>query len=64
MKHVQAKTFKKVSFDRVLIGKPFGCNGNDYIKKSSRTAHMQGQPDLWFYFGKNDICETVFYMER
>ena len=38
------------SFNTVFVGDVFHCNGTLYEKRSSRTAHVFGMPNRWFYF--------------
>jgi hypothetical protein len=43
------------TFAKIKIGKEFHLNGSWWIKKSSRTAHVWGQPSSWSYFSKDDL---------
>jgi len=45
----------KVTFRLVRIGELFSNNGNDYIKKSTRTALMLNASRT-FYFGQQEVC--------
>jgi hypothetical protein len=45
----------RVTFRLVRIGEVFNCNGNTYIKKSTRTALMLSA-HLTFYFSQTDDC--------
>jgi hypothetical protein len=44
-----------VSFSALAIGEIFQFNGNEYAKKSNRTAELL-EYNKRFYFGKNDLC--------
>ena len=45
----------RVTFRLVRIGEVFNCNGNTYVKKSTRTALMMSAPHT-FYFSQTDDC--------
>lgn len=45
----------KVAFKLVRVGEVFNCNGNTYMKRSTRTAMSLGSP-LWFYFHQMEPC--------
>lgn len=48
---------KRVNFCDVKIGEEFSFSGIEYCtKKSSRTAYINKEKTLWFYFGKNELC--------
>jgi hypothetical protein len=32
----------------------FKLNGTTWVKQSTRTAHLYGNPERWFYFIKNE----------
>lgn len=42
------------TFDKVAIKGQFVYNGTQWVKRSSRTAALFGQPSRWFYFSNND----------
>lgn len=44
-----------VYFYCLKIGTKFYRNGNTWIKKSTRTAHLV-EFNRRFYFGQNDVC--------
>jgi hypothetical protein len=59
-----AGTVWQVAYFRdVPIGAQFHCNGNRWMKRSSRTAVMV-KPDsyagIWFYFRGRDLCEKAY----
>ena len=45
-------------FSEMKIGKCFHFNGNDYEKRSTRTARMLSNGRT-FYIGKNDIVYPI-----
>ena len=48
----------QTQFDRLPVNTVFSCNGNGYIKKSTRTASIVKPVEYsgtWFYFGKNEL---------
>lgn len=47
-----------MSFAEIRIGRMFHCNGNDYVKQSSRTARMLSNGRVW-YFGKDEIVHLA-----
>ena len=50
---------KKQSFKNIQINSRFYFGGNEWVKKSARTAQIikpEEYSDRWFYFGKEDIC--------
>jgi hypothetical protein len=47
-------------FAEFRIGRLFHCNGNDYIKQSTRTARMLSNGRA-FYFGKKEIIHPIAY---
>ena len=47
-------------FSELAIGRLFHLNGNDYIKKSTRTARMLCN-DRTFYIGKNEYIHLIAY---
>lgn len=52
----------RLLFRSVVIGAAFKCAGNDYIKKSSRTAWAGDNHPAkgkWFYFGQMETVEVV-----
>lgn len=51
----------KTTFNKVNVGTKFTCNGNEYVKTSSRTAQMVllgVQKSQWFYFRQVDQVEV------
>ena len=48
---------KHVLFKDLAIGQSFSFSGLEFcIKKSSRTAYIDSEKTLWFYFGQKDNC--------
>lgn len=47
------------TFDNVKTGGQFLSNGTHWVKRSSRTAALFGQPSKWFYFSKNDAVSVA-----
>jgi hypothetical protein len=45
-----------VQFKDLAVGLPFHCNGNDYVKQSTRTARLL-IVDRVFYFGQKEIIK-------
>jgi len=45
-----------VTFRLVRLNELFYCNGNMYLKKSTRTAKMVGYDQRTFYFSQLDNC--------
>ena len=45
-------------FGEFRIGRLFHCNGNDYIKQSTRTARMLSNGRV-FYFGQREIIHAI-----
>jgi hypothetical protein len=45
----------RVTFRLVRVGELFNCNGNTYVKKSTRTALMISV-NRTFYIGQLDNC--------
>ena len=45
-------------FGEFRIGRLFHCNGNDYIKQSTRTARMLSNGRV-FYFGKREVIHAI-----
>lgn len=45
-----------VTFRLVRIGEFFYCNGNMYVKKSTRTAQTVGYNQRTFYFSQLENC--------
>jgi hypothetical protein len=45
-------------FGEFRIGRLFHCNGNDYIKQSTRTARMLSNGRI-FYFGKQEVIHAI-----
>ena len=51
------------TFNNVQIGAGFWCNGNYYIKRSTRTADMWRDDTRqfycgWFYMRMGDLCTS------
>lgn len=46
----------KVTFRLVRVGEMFTCNGNTYVKKSTRTALMVSS-NRTFYIGQLEDCK-------
>jgi len=46
-----------VTFRLVSIGEVFSCNGNTYVKRSTRTALLLNVPHT-FYFSQYETCEV------
>ena len=42
------------------IGRLFRCNGNDYVKLSTRTARMLSNGRI-FYFSKGEMVHPMAY---
>jgi len=59
---LKTKTIKmkiKQTFKNIEINSRFYFGGNEWVKKSTRTAQIikpKEYSDRWFYFGKEDIC--------
>jgi len=47
-------------FNELRIGRLFHCNGQDYMKQSSRTAKMLSTGKA-FYFKKNELVYPIAY---
>jgi hypothetical protein len=47
-------------FGEFRIGRLFHCNGNDYVKQSTRTARMLSNGRI-FYFGKKEVIHAIAY---
>lgn len=41
-------------FSELDVLSVFYFGGTKWVKQSSRTAHIYGEPKIWYYFGKND----------
>ena len=55
------KATNQVRFNHLKTGETFYHNGNTYIKKSNRTAHLQ-EYDRRFYFGQKEwviVFDTI-----
>lgn len=46
-------------FKDLQVGTVFYCNGNTCIKKSTRTAWINTNKTLWFYFGQNESVKSL-----
>jgi hypothetical protein len=44
-------------FKQLPIHSVFDLNGTIWVKQSTRTAHIWGNPDRWFYFGMNEVVK-------
>jgi hypothetical protein len=42
-------------FGKIHVGAEFVCNGNTYVKQTTRTARCKSR-DAVFYFGPQDLC--------
>jgi len=38
----------------LTVFKLYHGSSTKWVKQSSRTAHLYGMPERWFYFGKNE----------
>jgi hypothetical protein len=47
-------------FKEMRVGRLFRCNGNDYVKQSTRTARMLSTGRV-FYFGQGEIIHPIAY---
>ena len=47
----------KITFRMVRIGELFECNGNTYVKQSTRTAKMLSSNRV-FYIGQMEGCRV------
>jgi hypothetical protein len=47
-------------FQEIVVGKLFSLNGNDYEKRSSRTARMLSNGRV-FYIGKSELVYSISY---
>jgi len=47
-------------FNELSQGRLFRCNGNDYVKQSTRTARMLSNGRV-FYFGQTEIVHPIAY---
>jgi hypothetical protein len=45
-------------FAELRVGRLFHCNGNDYMKQSTRTARMLSNGRV-FYFGRKEIVYPI-----
>ena len=43
-----------VVYRELRVGRMFHCNGNDYVKQSTRTARMLANGRA-FYFGQQEV---------
>lgn len=57
MSMVDKDSKMSITFRVIGIGELFMCNGNLYVKKSTRTAHMISSGRT-FYMGQRDICSV------
>ena len=55
---MKIKLTKHAKFVDLPIGAKFSCNGNECIKKSTRTAILL-QFDRVFYFRKNELVKVL-----
>ena len=44
-------------FKDLSIHSVFKLNGTTWVKQSSRTAHLYGNPGRWFYFSLNEYVK-------
>jgi hypothetical protein len=49
----------KTTFSALPVGTMFFCNGNICTKKSTRTAWINKNNTLWFYFGANESVRVT-----
>jgi hypothetical protein len=47
-----------VLFQELRVGRMFHCNGNDYVKQSTRTARMLSNGRA-FYFGQKEVVHLA-----
>jgi len=47
-------------FRELPVGRLFRCNGNDYLKQSTRTARMLANGRV-IYFGKSEIIHPIAF---
>ena len=47
-----------VLFKELRVGRMFHCNGNDYVKQSTRTARMLANGRA-FYFGQKEVVHLA-----
>ena len=45
------------TFNNITIGNHFFFDGTWWEKRSSRTAHVLGRPNRWFFFSKGEIVD-------
>ncbi len=45
-------------FNELRVGRMFHCNGNDYVKQSTRTARMLANGRV-FYFGQKEVVHLA-----
>lgn len=45
-------------FNELRVGRMFHCNGNDYVKQSTRTARMLMTGRV-FYFGQKEVVHLA-----
>ena len=46
-----------MQFKDLTVLSVFKCpsTGDKYVKQSTRTAHVYGYPDIWYYFCMNEL---------
>lgn len=57
---LKEKTMFAREFAVFPIGRLFRCNGNDYVKLSTRTARMLSNGRI-FYFSKGEMVHPMAY---
>jgi hypothetical protein len=45
-------------FSEIALGRLFRCNGNDWVKSSTRTARVL-QNGRVFYFGQREVVHPI-----
>lgn len=45
----------KTIFNDLPVLAVFTFSGTKWVKQSSRTAHIYGKPNIWFYFSKSEL---------
>ena len=56
----------QIDFQRVPVGQTFCKNGNEWFKRSTRTAHIINPVEyrgVWFYFGNLENCTVYLQTE-
>jgi hypothetical protein len=47
-----------LEFNEVRVGRMFHCNGNDWVKQSTRTARLLVNGRV-FYFGQREVVHLA-----